>query len=292
VGSSIPLTSNDQPGVVDSPPIYAPQLSLGIRWADRLKPHLRDWDKAHQFDEGKVEDHMATERWDVELDVIYYLTSVYDRVAFTNRNAVLQLRTVDENGVEASIPASVGDCLQRDPTTQNCTGRRLTKTSLGGKDQLTVRLGGDYNILPGYASLRAGVSYETNGQEVEMLNVLTYLLGRTGLHAGFTLRVADKTDISFGFAHFIHRDVKLQVNPASDYPRKYKAPDVAAEYNFEPGAGEADFSGEGAEGGDFDGVAGVEVPNAGQEEPGPYFINAGTFTYDMQVMSVSFTQHF
>jgi hypothetical protein len=235
---------------------------------------------------------MATERWDIELDVIYYLTSVYDRAQFTTRDARVQLRTIDENGVMGVIDASPGDCLERDPVTNNCIGDRVVKTDLGGKDQLTVRAGGDYNVLPGLLALRAGVSHETRGQDPSMLNILGYMLGRTGLHAGVTLRIAGKTDLSFGYAHFIHENVRLQVNDsisASRYPPSYRMP----QYNFMPGAGVADNNGAGAENGGFDGVAGVEIPNAGLDQPvGPYFVNAGSYYYHLDVVSFSIAQHF
>ena len=292
VGSSIPTTAHNQPGVVDSPPIWAPQLSLGVRWSQPLKPRFRDLKLAQEVSDGKVEDAMATERWDVELDVIYYFSSVYDRAQFTTRDASLELLTLDESGVMATIPASPGDCLERDEDGQNCIGDRLVKTDYHGKDQLTVRLGGDYNVLPGLLAVRAGASYETAAQDPDDINVLTYMLSRVGLHAGATVRVADKTDISIGYGHFIHESVRLQVNddnPVSRYPPKYKTED----YNFQPGAGVPGQDGTGAEAGGFDGTAGVEVPNADQGQPlGPYFINAGSYYFNLDVISVSFTQHF
>jgi hypothetical protein len=118
------------------------------------------------------------------------------------------------------------------------------------------------------------------------------MLSRTGLHAGVTLRVAGKTDISIGYAHFIHEDVRLQVNdsfPASRYEPKFRM----AKYNFKPGKGVADLNGAGAELGGFDGSAGVEVPNADVSFPvGPYFINAGSYYYHLDVLSLAFTQHY
>jgi hypothetical protein len=193
--------------------------------------------------------------------------------------------------VIGEIDASPGDCLQRDLATNNCVGDRLVKTDLGGKDQLTVRAGGDYNVLPGLLALRAGVSYETRGQDPAMLNVLGYMLGRTGLHAGLTFRVAGKTDISIGYAHFIHEDVRLQVNDSAvaRYPPSYRMP----QYNFRPGAGVTDNNGAGAENGGFDGVAGVEIPNADiAYEVGPYFVNAGSYFFHLDVLSLSVAQHF
>jgi hypothetical protein len=292
VGSSIPTTSNNQPGVVDSPPVWAPQLTLGVRYADRLKPRFKDLRAAHAAAEKVVEDHMLTERWDLELDLIYYFTSVYDKQQYTTRDAQVVLRSIDANGVISEIDASPGDCQLRDPMTNNCIGDRIVRTNLGGKDQITARLGGDYNLLPGLLAVRGGVSYETRGQDPDMLNVLNYMLSRTGLHAGFTLRVADKTDISFGFAHFFQEKVRLQV---FDNELTSRLPPIfrTAQYNFKPGKGVPDMTGMGAEQGGFDGIAGVEIPNADLAYPtGPYFVNAGTYFYHLDVVSLSFAQHF
>ena len=292
VGSSIPTTTPNQPGQVSSPPVWAPQLTLGLRYADRLAPRPKDLRAAHKAAGENVEDHMQTERWDVEVDGIYYFTSVYDRAQYTTRDAMLTLRSIDENGVISEIPAAPGDCLKRDPVTNNCVGDRLVKTELGGKNQFTVRAGGDYNVLPGMLALRAGVSYEMRGQDPAMLNVLDYMLSRYGVHAGFTVRVSGKTDVSFGYAHFIHENIRLQVfngAPESFYPLEYRT----AKYHFRPGAGVPDANGNGAQQGGFDGTAGVEVPNGqlGYDE-GPFYVNAGSYFYHLDVVSASVTQHF
>jgi long-subunit fatty acid transport protein len=292
VGSSIPTTAHNQPGVVSSPPIWGPQLTLGLRYAELLKPRFRDLRLAHETAAGRVEDHMETERWDVELDVIYYFTSVYDHAQFRTRTAELTLRSLDPGTPEPlSIEAAPGDCLQRNAD-GNCIGDRLVRTPLGGKNQLTARLGGDYNLLPGLFAVRAGASYELRGQEADTLNVLNYMLGRIGLHGGATLRVARKTDLSIGYAHFFHEDIRLQVfngENISSYPVQYRLP----EYNFEPGDGVPDRMNQGADNGGFDGMAGVEVPNGAQDYPiGPYYVNAGTYFFHLDVVSVSVTQHF
>ena len=262
-----------------------------MRYADRLQPRFKNLSAAKAAAGGTVEDHMQTERWDVEVDGIYYFTSVYDRAQYTTRDAQLTLRTIDANGVMGEIPASPGDCLKRDPVTNNCVGDRLVKTDLGGKNQFTVRAGGDYNVLPGLFAVRAGVSYEARGQDPAMLNVLDYMLSRKGLHAGLTVRIAGKTDISFGYAHFIQENVRLQVHDSAvaRYPIQYRT----AKYNFKPGAGVADQNNAGANLGGFDGIAGVEVPNGDPAYPvGPYYVNAGSYFYHLDVVSASVTQHF
>ena len=234
VGSSIPTTAHTIPGEVDSPPIWAPQITAALRFSDLLKPRATSSLDAEGVDAGTVEDHMETERWDLEVDVIYYLSSVYDRAQFTTGNTMVSLRTIDQNGNFGEINASPGDCLERDPATNNCIGDRIVQTALGGKDQFTVRVGGEYNVLPGVLALRAGASYEAQGQDPEALNVLGYMLSRVGMHGGLTWRIAGKTDLSIGYAHFLHETVRLQVNddiPASRYSPQYRTP----QYNFMPG---------------------------------------------------------
>jgi hypothetical protein len=240
---------------------------------------------------GVVEDSMQNERFDVELDAIYYVTSVYDRAQFTTGNSELTVRTIDPSGRLGSLPGSPGDCTKRDAS-NNCVGKRLVKTDYDGKDQITLRLGGDYNVLPGLLALRAGVSYETRGSDPSDLNVLNYMLSRYGIHGGLTLRVAGKTDVSFGYAHFIHEDIALQVfdgEGTSKLPVRYRT----AKYNFQPGAGAPDIDDMGADRGGFDGVAGIEVPNADQAyEEGPYYVNAGRYYFSLDVVSLSVAQHF
>jgi long-subunit fatty acid transport protein len=326
LGSSIPTTNHNRPGIIDSPPIWVPQLSAGVRFADRLKPRPNDWKAAFAAANGVVEDHMATERWDIEVDGVYYFNSVFDTASFRNstENSMIQLRTINSMGMVGTIPSTVGQCLQRDANGQNCIGDRITETQYNGTDQFSIRVGGDYNVLPGLFSLRAGLSYETDGQatktvcaetgrpptaeapctggtlQAHYLNVLYYMLGRTGLHAGFTLRVAGKTDISFGFAHFIQKDVRLQLNPEAAGTGMYGAQYKTAKYNFAPGSGIDPAPPELLMGepspppGDFDGVAGVDISNGDAVRilPGPHYINAGSYYYNLDVLSLTVTQHF
>ncbi|HMI92595.1 MAG TPA: hypothetical protein VK509_14570 [Polyangiales bacterium] len=298
LGSAVPLTTPNQGGDVNAPPIWVPQLSFGVRFADRLKPLTDHSEKAMRGAGKFIEDSMSNERWDIEADFIYYFNSEYDRSQFTTDDAALDLKSIDQTGLISAFPSDVGKCIERvenpQPGQDDCPKKtHLVKTDFGGKNQISLRVGGDYNILPGVFTVRAGVSHETDGQDVEMLNVLTYMLQRTGIHAGLTLRVFDKTDISIGFAHFIQRDVRLQVDPESNLPRKYQKP----EYNFAPGEGIAlaDPTMPIPEG-DFDGVAGVEVPNGSKtrplNSPGPHFINAGSYFYNLDVVSLTFAQHF
>lgn len=298
IGSAIPTLSPNQRGVVDSPPIWVPQLSLGVRYADRLKPAPPMTREAKRAAAGVVEDSMQNERWDVELDVVYYLTSVYDQVTLTNTSAELMLRNLNPDGTISEIPSSVGKCIE--PNLMAVAGQEICPkkarrilTEQGGKDQLTFRVGGDYNVLPGLLALRAGASYETDGQDVEYLGVLNYMLQRIGAHAGLTVRLARKTDVSLGFAYFLQKDVRLQVSDDTDaatYRTKYKT----AAYHFMPGAGVPGVDGSGADAGGFDGNARVELPNGDSVRtvPGPFYLNGGSYSSSLSVLSLTVAQHF
>jgi hypothetical protein len=289
VGSTIPTTTPNQMAHVSSPPIWVPQATFAIRYAQRLKPKPPNDAAGHEAAAGAVEDHMLTERWDIEVDATYYFTSVYDHTLTTTDTAMLTLNSIDKDGQLSSFSPSVGKC-KVDPTTKDCVdSRRTVDKPFNGKDQISLRVGGDYNVLPGILALRAGVSYETDGQDPNMLNPLRYMFGRTGFHGGVTLRVAGKTDISLAFAHFMQRQIRLQVNSqhtAEPYPIKYQTP----QYHFRPGLGVGGVDGSNG----FDGITQVEVPNgqASRTEPGPDFIGAGSFVYNLEVASVTVTQHF
>jgi long-subunit fatty acid transport protein len=293
VAGAIPTLTPNRRIRVDVPAIWTPKIALGVRFADRLKPLSRDPAAAKRAAGPTVEDAMEDERWDLEADAVYYFASAYDQTRVTARDADVSVRSINVDGTVIESPFYVGTCV--DPAVNPAPGTdpcpkhvRAGHTEHGGRNQLSLRAGGDYNPLPGLLALRAGVSYETDGQDVELYSPLQYRLSSVGLHAGFTLRVAHKTDVSVGYAHFIHRDVRLQVNPESRYPRRYKSP----EYNFAPGLGEPDISGEhGEERRDFDGIARADLPN-GDDIPGPLFINAGSFSSGLDVLSVSFTQHY
>jgi hypothetical protein len=256
---------------------------------------------ALQFAGGKVEDAMATERWDIEAEAIVYFNSVYDYTDFYNNDARVFLDSVNTDGSTSRVESTIGECLvPGEPDVPGgrvpCDSERRVRTRYHGNNQISVRVGGDYNIVPGVLAVRAGGSMETDGQDVEYLNPLSYMLRRVGLHAGVTLRVAGKTDISIGFAHFIQRDVRLQVNTSmSMYPQRFRT----AEYHFAPGLGEDAAANQNIPEGDFDGIAKVEAPYGPQRNPGdppppdgPFFINAGSYYYDLDVVSLAFTQHF
>jgi hypothetical protein len=275
-GALVPTTTNNRVGSLNAPPIWVPQLSFGVRYADRLLPRvpLERWGAEHRAVGRQVQDPMSTERWDVEANAIVYFNGVNDVASFTNSGELVVVNSVSGNGTpSAPLATFVGQCVGGQ-VVASC--QRETPAYFHGRTQLSLRFGGDYNILPGLLSVRVGLSYETNGQDASYVDPENYMLGRTGLHAGVTLRVAEKTDISVGFAHFIQRDVALTVNPASPLPSAATADPV--KYHVVTGKG--------------DGVAKFAIPDAADAVEGPLFANAGYFYYHLDVVSFSLAQHF
>lgn len=271
------LRSDNRLGNVSSPPIWVPQLSFGLRYADRLSPRPKNeqWQAAHAAAPHTTQDSMATERWDVEANAIVYFNGANDFSRFVSGSSDSKVDTQSvaaDGSLGLPLSAYVGQCVGK---TTDCAQREVP-VNIHGKTQLSLRLGGDYNIIPGRLAVRAGFSYESNGQDPEYLNVTNYMLGRTGLHVGATWRIPGGTDVSIGYAHFIQRDIALTVNPASPLDQRSNADPT--KYHVVSGKN--------------DGVAKFAIPDAADNVEGPLFANAGTFYYHLDVVSVSLAQHF
>jgi len=270
----LPLRSDNRLGNVSSPPIWVPQLALGIRYADRLSPRVKDdnWQSAHAAAPHSVQDAMATERWDIEANAVVFFNAANDVSRFVSASETVNTQSVRPDGTPGlPLMAYVGQCTGGSECPQ-----REVPTYLHGKTQFALSLGGDYNIIPGMLAVRGGLSYETNGQDPAYLNVTNYMLGRTGLHVGATWRIAGSTDLSIGYAHFFQKDVALTVNPSRPLEPRYAAD--PGKYNVVTG--------------ENDGVARFAIPDAADSVEGPLFANAGTFYYHLDVVSLSLAQHF
>lgn len=280
VGSSIPNTADNRTGRVSAPPIWVPQASLGLRYADRLAPRVSraKWDSAHAAAGKTVQDSMTTERWDIEADAIVYFNSATDYRKFSTPGGFVTLSRIDTLGTVSDAQVRIGVCPPAKVKGEACLGEYEVPANLHGKTQLSLRLGGDYNILPGVFSVRAGVSYETNGQDPANVDITNYMLGRTGLHVGATLRVAKKTDISIGFVHFIQRNVRLLFHTAMNAPLPPDWTMDPKKYHVIQGAN--------------DGTAGFSIADSADPSEGPNYANAGEYNYNLSVVSFSLAQHF
>jgi long-chain fatty acid transport protein len=82
------------------------------------------------------------------------------------------------------------------------------------RDQIALRIGGDYNVIPGMLALRAGLSFESNGVS-RGYEQLSFRPGRRfGLHAGVTYRIAHRVDVSLAYAHLFEQSITLSEDEA------------------------------------------------------------------------------
>ena len=268
-----PFRNENRSGVVDTPPIWVPQLSLGVRYAQRMFSRATNerWQATKTAAGQDVPDAMTSERWDIEANAIVYFNGANDRSFFTAQDQKIELQTVLPDGSPgSSAEVNVGQCVAEGG---NPCARREVPSFIHGKTQLSLRLGGEYNILLGILAVRAGLSYETDGQDPNNLNITNYQLGRTGLHIGATWRIAGRTDLSVAYVHFFQRRVALTVNSRSPFRSSNPERDHVVT-------------------GDNDGMARFAIADAGDSIEGPLYANAGTFYYHLDVLSFSLAQHF
>jgi hypothetical protein len=70
----------------------------------------------------------------------------------------------------------------------------------GWTDQVSIRAGADWNIIPGQLAARVGASFDSSGFNLRYSTQDFMPSGRFGLHAGMTFRI-ERFDISFSYAH-------------------------------------------------------------------------------------------
>jgi len=174
---------------------------LAIRYADRIAPRPRDASAVSRLS-GRVEDPMSNERWDIELDATYELNSRVDEFTAHIPDVVRPDGTMgrpDLQVANAGAPLSLPEQIHLEHKWQ---------------DQIRLNLGGDFNVIPGLAALRAGVSFETSGIK-RGFTQLDFIPGqRVGLHGGLTVRLG-QLDISLAYAHIFQRDETVSEGDAA-----------------------------------------------------------------------------
>jgi hypothetical protein len=182
---------SDNPGAkcrVENAQLTAPfprlTATLGIRYAS-----LRG-----SRDQSRPLEPMKDERWDIELNGFWSQTSHVDQYSVTL--------------YEGDPPAQVA--FSSSPRTNPLPLPAKLTLPYKWRDTFGLRLGGDYNVLAEFLTLRAGLSYESSATPTEYMNIDAWAVTRVGLHAGGTVQLG-KLKLSIAYAHIFFGSVNVPV---------------------------------------------------------------------------------
>ncbi|MBN1653541.1 MAG: hypothetical protein JXA30_07165 [Deltaproteobacteria bacterium] len=189
------------------------KFNVGVRYAYRLqpRPHGTGSDESDEALGGPIHDALTDELWDIELDAEYQFNSLVDSLSFRIR------------GVEPEFEDLDGEVFASPDT--------LSVFSLGGnwRDQISLRLGGTYNLVRGVFGASAGVHYENRGLDPQDLSQdFFWPLERLGLHLGFILRILRTIDASLSYAHIFQETVRE--DPPESQTRDRRDPAIDGTY--------------------------------------------------------------
>jgi long-subunit fatty acid transport protein len=263
------------------------KLRLGARYSDRLVPRPTGTGGRPEGGlEEVVRDYLQDERWDVEFDVEYQMNS---------RNQRQQINYAPNQLVEfeAAESGTITMAQFPDSTAPN------TIIEKHWKDQVSLRAGGSYNLVPGLFGMMAGAHYETRGIDPAYMQIDFWPVSRLGFHGGITFRVSKTTDFVFSYAHIFQETLVVAPPPHLDAKTIYaNTPFGSTPKNIDRSIG---IAGRGTlpeqqlknPPKNPDGVASVK--QATTKNPSgqpPWIINSGTYRSDMDVFSVGFIGHY
>ena len=138
-----------------------------------------------------------------ELDVEYLLASRNDDYVIDYQEG----QTIEEETLEGMVTSSA---FPQAPRAGASTDTVIPKR---WKDQLSVRLGGSYNLVPGVFGVSVGGHFETSGVDPSYMQPDYWPVQRWGLHAGIKLRVAGRIDFVASYAHIFQETVVVAPPP-------------------------------------------------------------------------------
>lgn len=147
-----------------------------------------------------VLDPMRDEVFDIELQAIWTQTSNVD--VFDVR-----LHNQDPN-IDANTPR-----IQWNNLYDGAAGayvRQRSGVPKYWKNTLSLRAGGDVQLVPEHLAVRAGVSYATSAVDPAYMNLDYWPVEKIGIHAGATV-AAGRFKITAGYAHFMYERVDVPV---------------------------------------------------------------------------------
>jgi long-subunit fatty acid transport protein len=119
--------------------------------------------------------------WDAELDVVYERWSVFEEIP----TDPLNLEIINAPGI-GTIPVGAMSVPRE------------------FEDTLSVRLGGDYSMVPDVFTLRAGGFWEQSAVPTKTLTVLQVDMDKVGFGLGGTWGPSQGVDVDFGYTHIFY----------------------------------------------------------------------------------------
>jgi hypothetical protein len=268
------------------------KLRAGVRYSDRLAPRSVGTGRGESdlaYDEP-IHDPLEDERWDVEVDLEYQINSRNDSQVVSYADVRL-VDFVPENPQSAPMQVELPHPM----------GEQHTIVEKHWKDQVSVRLGGTYNPLPGLLGISAGAHYETRGVTPAFMQTDFWPVARLGLHAGVTVRVAGAIDLVVAYAHIFQETIVVAPPPHRareeiDLERRT----TGRLHGIDKTVGAPlDRSGAGTvvlqepEQGAPDGVAALDqnLNRVASDQP-PWIVNAGRYRSSYDILSVGVNVHF
>jgi hypothetical protein len=268
------------------------KLRAGLRYADRLAPRpTGTGSEETDFASGDtLHDPLQDERFDVEVDVAYEINSRF-------KEQVIEYG----QGGRINFRAAGSETLSFTPYPVPEVPRTVIQKQW--RDQISVRVGGTYNVLPGMLGLSAGAHYETRGVDPDYMQIDFFPLQRVGLHGGVIVRVANAIDLVFSYAHIFQEELVVAL------PSHMERADIddarimgdGTVYNVSKRV-DAPIDRGGVSGttvleepsqGASDGTAKVNqiLSRTGPDQP-PWIINAGRYRSSIDVLAVGVNVHF
>jgi hypothetical protein len=174
----------------------------GIRYSNRLAP--RPAGTGQDDGRDRVHDQMEDEKWDVELDLEY------------QNNSRVQEQRLTYAPMQAVAFESTAHTISTTPFPAAPRPGASTDTIIPKRwtDQISARLGGTYNVLPGLLALSLGAHYENRGVDPAYMQIDYWPVSRVGLHAGVKVRVGRTIDIVASYAHIFQETLVVAAPPA------------------------------------------------------------------------------
>jgi hypothetical protein len=274
------LTTHVNPIIdVDMVRQYMPwKLSGGIRYAQRRGPRPQGTgrDEADEVWGGVIRDPLNDELWDIELDLEYQFNSRVQsqKVVYAPDQFIEFEKNLDGTTETVSFPPEGGEVLYLQKRWQ---------------DQVSLRLGGTYNIVQSVLGVSAGAHYENRGLDVAVMGLDFWPLERVGLHGGLVVRIMKSWDLTFSYAHIFQESIVVAPPPHGD----------RLEGGFDKTVGTQQTRGdvlevlEEAPVKDADAVAELDqiVALTSPGEPG-WITNAGTYRSNFNVIAFGVNKHF